>query len=136
MMNLPEEKIVCFDGVCGICNGYIDFLIKRDKERVLRYAPLQNEKIKRKLEGFGQSTDKLETIFFISGNKVFLRSTAVLEILLAIRWMPWLVEIMYLFPVTIRDVVYNLVAKNRYSIIPKRDTCRIPTKEERDLFFD
>ena len=50
MMNLLEEKIVCFDGVCGICNGYIDFLIKRDKQRVLRYAPLQNDKIKRKLE--------------------------------------------------------------------------------------
>ena len=131
-----NEKIVCFDGVCGICNGYVDFLIQRDLNKVLKYAPLQNEKIQEKLKALGQDAEKLETIFYISGNKVYFKSTAVLEILLEIGWHPWFVEILYLFPLPIRDIVYTFIAKNRYKIIPKKEVCRIPTEEEKELFID
>ena len=64
MDDLNKLNIVCFDGVCGICNEWVDLLISKDSKRVLRYCPLQDSKIRPYIVQFGMDPSKLDTIIF------------------------------------------------------------------------
>ena len=134
-MEIGNLNIVCFDGVCGICNSWVDFLIKKDPSKELRYCPLQSEIIHKSLRQQGVDPKKLETIVFLKKGEVFVKSDAALEILKVIKFMPWLVSLALIFPKFIRNIVYDLIAKNRYRIMKPKDECRLPTEEERDLFI-
>ena len=134
-MDIDELNIVCFDGVCGICNEWVDFLIKKDPTRTLRYCPLQNEKIHDVLTTQGIDPTKLETIVFLKKGKAYIKSDGALEILRTINFMPWLVSMAFIFPKWLRNIVYDLIAKNRYHIMKPKESCRLPTPEERDLFL-
>ena len=134
-MEITNLNIVCFDGVCGICNEWVDFLIKRDPTQKLKYCPLQNEIIHDSLLQQGIDPKKLETIVFLKQGKVFTKSDAALEILKVIKFMPWLVSLALIFPKFIRNIVYDLIAKNRYRIMKPKESCRLPTSQEKDLFI-
>ncbi len=134
-MEIEGLNIVCFDGVCGICNEWVDFLIKQDPNKKLRYCPLQNEIIHESLQQQGIDPKKLETIVFLKKGKAYVKSDAALEILRTVNFMPLLVGSAFIFPKFIRNIVYDLIAKNRYRIMKPKDTCRLPTQEEKDLFI-
>ena len=134
-MELKDLNIVCFDGICGICNEWVDFVIRIDEKRALRYTPLQSEAIGPYLVQFGIDPKKLETIVFIKKGEVFLKSDAVFEIIKVADWNAWLVPILKIFPKPLRNFVYDIVAKNRYLIMKPKENCRIPTPEEKDLFI-
>ena len=134
-MDIDELNIVCFDGVCGICNEWVDFLIKNDPSAALRYCPLQNEKIHDVLRSQGINPTKLDTIVFLKKGKAHIKSDGALQILKTIKYQPWLVSAAFVFPKWLRNMVYDLIAKNRYHIMKPKESCRIPTPEERDLFL-
>ncbi|MAW07801.1 MAG: thiol-disulfide oxidoreductase [Halobacteriovoraceae bacterium] len=134
MDDLNKLNIVCFDGVCGICNEWVDLLISKDSKRVLRYCPLQDSKIRPYIVQFGMDPLKLDTIIFLKKGEVFIKSDAVFEIMKEINFFSWAVPLLSLCPKAFRNIVYDLVAKNRYKIMPKKENCRVPTKEEKDLF--
>ena len=134
-MELKDLNIVCFDGICGICNEWVDFVIRIDKKRALRYTPLQGEAIAPYLVQFGIDPKKLETIVFIKKGEVFLKSDAVFEIIKVADWNAWLVPVLKIFPRPFRNSVYDMVAKNRYRIMKPKENCRTPTPEEKDLFI-
>ena len=134
-MELKDLNIVCFDGICGICNEWVDFVIRIDKKRALRYTPLQNEVIRPYLMQFGIDPEKLETIVFIKKGEVFLKSDAVFEIIRTADWNAWLIPVFKIFPRFFRNFIYDIVAKNRYRIMKPKKSCRIPTPEEKDLFL-
>lgn len=159
-LSLPP-RLVLFDGVCGLCNRSIDFLVRADRRRLLRYAPLQGETVSAgvrirertsdvastseergndpagppdsgKLASFSKS---LETIVFVDEGEVFVRSRAVFRIT---RYLPWPYRMLSWFrwlPVRLTDAVYRWIAVRRYELFGKRDVCRIPTPEERQLFL-
>ena len=134
-MDIEELNIVCFDGVCGICNEWVDFLIKKDPTRMLRYCPLQNEKIHDVLMSQGIDPTKLETIVFLKKGKAYIKSDGALEILRTISFMPWLVNLAFIAPKVLRNIVYDIIAKNRYHILKPKESCRVPSVEEKDLFL-
>tara|TARA_B100000925_G_scaffold277874_1_gene246227 strand:- start:2883 stop:3287 length:405 start_codon:yes stop_codon:yes gene_type:complete len=134
-MDIEEQNIVCFDGVCGICNEWVDFLIKKDPSRRLRYCPLQNEKIHDVLRSQGIDPTKLETIVFLKKGKAYIKSDGALEILKTIKFQSWLVNAAFIFPKWLRNMVYELIARNRYHIMKPKDSCRVPSAEEKDLFL-
>jgi len=127
-MNL---RIVFFDGVCSLCNGFIDFLIRIDKKRRLRYASLQGNTAKK--HGIQGS---LETMIYWDGKKSYLRSSGVLRLLWDLGGLWKLTAIFYLVPRFIRDAIYNWVAKNRYQWFGQKDVCRMPKPEERAYLLD
>lgn len=127
--------IILFDGVCNFCNFWVNFLLDRDKKDKFRFTPLQSEKGEQLLKKFNLSTEDFDTFVFIDGDKYYIRSTAVL---LVAKNLPGLWKILYaliIIPRPIRDFFYSLVAKNRYKLFGKRETCRIPTPEERNKFL-
>lgn len=131
-MNNAPKQIIFFDGVCHLCNGFVDFVILRDKKRQFLYAPIQGPTYSKLLN----RANTPEAIFFWQDGKISERSTAVLKILSQLPG-PWkLSAVFFIIPRFIRDLIYNYIAAKRYLWFGKSETCRIPTANERTLFLD
>jgi len=127
-----EDNIVFFDGVCGLCNQTVDWLIRKDKKNKLIFSPLQGN-LAKKYIGNSQ-LNELNTIIYFHKGKKYTKSTAVLKIMSTLGGVWSIVSILFVFPLFIRDCVYELVSKNRYVWFGKKETCRIPSPEERAKF--
>ena len=126
-----------FDGVCGLCNWSVDFLIKRDKNAALRFAPLQSALAQALIRKHNIDSRDLSTAVVIDGSRAYIRSEAALQALRRIGggW-SLLASIATLVPRALRDVVYDWVARNRYRWFGQRETCRVPTLAERERFLE
>ena len=133
---MNEKKlIILFDGVCNFCNFWVNFLIDRDKKDILRFTALQSEKGNELLKKYNLSTNDFDTFVLIDDKKFYIKSTAALKVA---KILPGLWPALYVFiiiPKPVRNFLYSLVAKNRYKIFGKKDSCRIPTPEERSKFL-
>ncbi|MDA9111041.1 DCC1-like thiol-disulfide oxidoreductase family protein [Bacteroidia bacterium] len=125
------NNVVLFDGVCSLCNASVDFIIRHEKGDKLTFASLQSDVGKAILEKSGVEVIP-DSILLYNDGKLLVESTAVLCIARFLkRPYSWL-NFLSIVPMNIRDTVYRLVARNRYKWFGKRDTCRIPTPQERD----
>lgn len=129
-----QHPIILFDGVCNLCNGMVKFIILRDARGQFQFASLQSTAAQNLLEAQGVSGDVMDTVMLLDGQHVYSKSDAVLHMFrgLSGRW-PILFYLVVI-PKPIRDFVYDLVAKYRYRLFGKRDTCMIPTEAIRSRF--
>lgn len=129
------EPIVLYDGVCGLCSRSVRFLIRRDRDRVLRYAPLQGETAAKLRAQHPEIPDVLSSVVLVDGGKVRLRSKAFLY---ASRYLtrPWRWG-WYLrwLPGFLIDLPYRLIARLRYRIWGKVDLCELPAPAQAALFL-
>jgi len=130
-----EHPILFFDGVCNLCNRSVDWIIKRDKRRVFRFASLQGSTASELVPEFA-SEEGLSTVVLVIGGRKFIRSSAIAQVLIGLSG-GWKLAgiLLMLVPRPIRDWFYNRTASNRYRRWGKRDSCRVPTPEERELFL-
>jgi len=128
-------NIVCFDGVCGICNAYINLLIKKDKTKELRYVSLQDPKIHPFLRKNNIPPENLETIIYVNKGTIYKKSEAVFRILITINYFKVLASFFNFLPKTFTDLAYDFFSNHRYKIFKKKNSCRLPTPEEKDLFL-
>ena len=136
---LPET-VLFFDGMCGLCSHFVDFLLIRDKEQHLRYAPLQGEtfqevaRLNPKLAGI----DSLVVTHRQSNGttQVLIRSRGALFVLsqLGGGWRA-LARMLQVIPSPLADIGYRFIASVRYRIFGKHQSCRLPTPTERELFL-
>ena len=135
-MSNQTHKIILFDGVCNLCNGSVQFVIKRDKNRVFRYAALQSAIAQEELKTRNEPLPDIESVILIDGDKVYYRSDAAIRIAkhLGAAWP--LMQVFLIVPRFIRDAVYNFIGKNRYKWFGKQESCMIPTPELKNLFLD
>lgn len=129
-----SEHIVFFDGVCGLCNSTVDFIIRRDKNKKLRFAPLQGITASEMLDE-AQYKD-LDSIVYLRKGRLSRKSTAVLLVLFDLGGAWKLISILFIFPRFLRDGFYAIVAKYRYKWFGKKESCRLPSAEERASFLD
>lgn len=138
MSNAIEKhtQIIFFDGVCGLCNGFVDFLIRKDKKHVFKFCSLQSEFAKKLLIKHKFDASELNTVVLLADNEIFIKSNAVLRIF---KKLPFQYAVFYyvLFwiPQFFRDWVYDFVAKYRYKLFGKKETCRIPNSAEIERFL-
>lgn len=135
MINQKENSYVLFDGVCNLCNSSVSLIIKYDSEGLFKFSPLQSEFSRQILKSEIADDFSGKSIVLIEGNKVFYRSTAALRIA---RRMDGLWPIFYVFtiiPVSVRDFIYNLIAKYRYKIFGKKASCMVPEKNIETRFM-
>ncbi len=131
------KKIILFDGVCNLCNNAINFVIKRDKKDVFRYASLQSEISKKLIAEKGIDTSELDSIILINPKGAYYhKSTAALQIAKQLSGMYPSLSVFLIFPKFLRDWIYDIIAKNRYRWFGKKESCMIPTPELRALFID
>jgi predicted DCC family thiol-disulfide oxidoreductase YuxK len=125
-------KIIFFDGVCGLCNGFVDFIIKIDKKQVFSFSPLQGAYASSTLPQ--KMTQDLSSVVLLIDGKIYIKSEAVQKILTEIGGVWGLARFFILIPRSIQNYLYDQIAKNRYHFFGKKKSCRIPTEAERSRF--
>ena len=131
-----DSKIILFDGVCNLCNGAINFIIKQDSKAVFKFASLQSETGMRLLEKHKIDPQKTDSIILVEEDKVSVKSTAALRISRFLdKGYPLLYGFM-IIPGFIRNYVYDFIARNRYKWFGKKESCMIPTPELKSRFLD
>ena len=131
--------IICFDGHCILCNKFVDFLIRIDKNNDFYFSTLQSDKTKTLLRAKGFNINELkaqDTIIVINQGKVLLKSDAVLEIMLKLGGGYRFLSLCNFLPKFIRDSLYDFVAKRRIKWFGRLDSCRIPTSDEVKKFIN
>lgn len=130
-----SHPLVLFDGVCHLCDGAVQFIIRRDPRRRFRYASLQSD-VGREILEKHQVPASLDTMVLIEGGRAYVRSDAALRIARGLRF-PWpVVGLFVLIPRFLRDGVYDWVARHRYRWFGKSEQCRLPQPGERELFLE
>lgn len=132
-----ERPVVVFDGVCNLCNASIDFLLRHDRRGVFRFASNQSGAGRKLLSERGVDPENVQSVYLVEADgRVSSKSTAVLRIARELGW-PWrLATVFRVVPRPVRDVVYDLVARSRYRLFGRRQTCRLPKPEERARFLE
>ena len=129
------QNIILYDGVCGLCNRSVKWLVRHDRRRVLRYASLQSAFAKQRLQGTDLNISS-GTIVFLEDGKVYTRSAAVIRILLRMKGIYRLAGVLLVIPGPLRDWVYDWISRNRYRWFGKYDACPMPEPGQRELIID
>lgn len=128
-------QIILFDGVCNLCNSSINFIIDRDPDQNFVFAPLQEKTGQDLQRKYGLSPEALDSVVLIKRGKIFKKSSAALEIAKKLSGGWKLLIILKLIPRRFRDMIYDVIAKNRYRWFGKTDQCRMPTSELKMRFI-
>jgi predicted DCC family thiol-disulfide oxidoreductase YuxK len=134
-MGNNENYILLFDGVCNLCVGVVNFTIKRDSEEKFKFAALQSESGQALLKKYHLPTNNFGSFVFIKGEQYFLKSSAALHVLKELGGVWKLFYLFIIIPAPLRDFIYHIVARTRYSIFGKRDSCMIPTPAVKRRFL-
>jgi len=125
-----QKPILFFDGLCHLCNGFVDEVIQRDHQERFQFAPIQGETAKKTLTT--REREHLETVILYDENQKYYRSEAVLRVLIALGGVYSLFRFAYLIPRSLRNAIYSWVARHRYSWFGQREFCRLPTPAEKN----
>ncbi|WP_349408619.1 thiol-disulfide oxidoreductase DCC family protein [Pseudalkalibacillus sp. SCS-8] len=128
------KDILLFDGECNLCNGIVQFVIKRDPEAHYQFAPLQSETGQALMKKHNLP-DTLDSFVLIRKNSAYTRSSAALRVCRHLKG-AWKVFMVFLIiPKPLRDAIYKYIARNRYKWFGKRDECMIPSPQIQDRFL-
>jgi predicted DCC family thiol-disulfide oxidoreductase YuxK len=141
---LSESKsnpIVLYDGVCGLCNRLVKFILKRDKRDRFHFASLQSDLASKVLQRHDRDPHDLDTVYVVVDyaqptERLLARSDAILFLLRQLGGIWKLALLGNILPRTMRDAVYKLVARNRYRVFGKYDSCMLPEAKHRAKFLD
>lgn len=134
-VNIGEHPIVLFDGVCNLCSGWVQFVIRRDPDAVFLFASLQSEVGRSLSEKHGIDPDQLDSVVLIDGDQAYQRSDAALRVA---RYLdgPWRrAAVLLIVPRFIRNSVYRLIAWQRYRLFGRQESCWLPTEQLRKRFL-
>ena len=133
---MEVHPIILFDGVCNYCNAMINFIIRQDKKKIFRFAPLQSEAGQKILSQFNLPQKNFDSFMLVENKKIYQRSDAALRLynLLPGAW-KW-TQFFWIVPGFLRDGVYNIIAKNRYKWFGKKDACMVPSPDVRERFLN
>lgn len=128
--------ILYFDGVCNLCNSWVQFVIRHDKEKKFQFASLQSNAGSEIIAQLKSADDQVpDSLILANQDKIYIRSDAALRTLMSLGGIYRLAGAFLLIPGFIRDAVYNSIARNRYKWSGKRDSCMIPTDELKNRFL-
>ncbi len=134
-----SEPIILFDGVCNLCNGFVNFVIKIDKKAKIKFLPLQSPKAKsllNKFPGNEMLLHDLLTVILIENGNLYFKSDAVLRVASHLPF-PWKAFKFFRFvPGRLRDMIYIFISKHRYAWFGKKPQCMIPSPEIKKRFID
>lgn len=123
------DKIILFDGVCNFCNATVNFILKRDKKGVFKFAALQSDAAQNLLKNAPEEFQQMDSFIFVDNGKFYKKSTGALRVL---KYLPSLWPLLYgliIVPSFLRDPFYNLIYKKRFQWFGKRESCMIPSAE-------
>ena len=130
-MSSPAPETILFDGVCNLCNGFVQVVIRHDPAGHFRFAALQSEAARALLAAQGIAPARLpaepESVLLLSGGRLYSHSAAVLHIARRLGGGWRLAAVGWLLPRPVRDALYRFVARNRYRWFGRQQSCLLPT---------
>jgi predicted DCC family thiol-disulfide oxidoreductase YuxK len=127
--------IILFDGVCNFCNRTINIILKYDDQAYFQFAASQSSAAMGIMQAFNLDEKAISSVILIDNEKVYTKTDAVIQIANHLKGWPRLFMGLKYVPKFLRDFGYDLVAKNRYTLFGKRETCRIPDASIRHRFL-
>jgi predicted DCC family thiol-disulfide oxidoreductase YuxK len=130
-----EHGIILFDGVCNLCNGTVQFILKRDRKGYFQFASLQSDAGQELLKKYNLPTEAFNSFVLIENNKAYLQSTGALRVARRLNAAWPLLYGFIIVPAFIRNFFYNLISKNRYRWFGKKEECMLPLPEWKGRFL-
>lgn len=131
-----DPPVLLFDGVCNLCTASVQFVLRRDRREVFRFAALQSEAGRRLVARHGLDPEALHTLVLVDGDRAFVRSAAALRVAGRLSGLWPLLRVFLLVPRPLRDAAYDWIARHRYRWFGRRESCLLPTPELRRRFLD
>ena len=141
MPNQSPHPIVLYDGVCGLCNRLNQFLLKRDRQDRFRFASLQSSLAESLTRRHGADPKDLDTVYVVVDHNLptehlLSRSDAIIYVLTQLGGIWKALDVARVLPKALRNIAYNIVAKNRYRVFGKHDSCMLPDPKSKDKFLE
>lgn len=130
----PEHPVIFFDGVCGMCNRFVDIVLRADDLGIFRFAPLQGATARKLLPPLTENPQDWSMIY-LDERGIHDQSDASLEVYRRLGGAWRLLGLLRFVPRGIRNPAYRVIARNRYRWFGRVDTCRIPSEEEKNRFL-
>jgi len=135
-MSHTEPPIIFFDGVCNLCNWFVQFVIRHDKRGIFKFASLQSDYAASLPALSDKVGNSLSTVVLQDGDRYYFKSAAALRIARMLGFPFSLAYVFIILPVPLRDAIYDWVANNRYAWFGKLDACWLPTPELKSRFLE
>jgi predicted DCC family thiol-disulfide oxidoreductase YuxK len=132
----PGGPVLLFDGVCNLCNGVVQFLVRRDPAGRIRYAPLQSDAGQALLAQAGLAGDDMDTVVLVEDDRTYTKSDAAIRVAELLGWPYCLARLSRLVPRRLRDTLYDIVAANRYDWFGRKERCMVPDEDVNDRFLE
>lgn len=133
---LEGKTVIFFDGLCNLCSGVVQFIIKRDKTNKFMFASLQSAIGRELLDNLNITGLSPDSIILYNNERIYTESSAVLKILGALPGMWRILPLLQVIPAFIRNPIYRMVARNRYRWFGKRGECMVPTPALKQKFMN
>jgi predicted DCC family thiol-disulfide oxidoreductase YuxK len=128
--------VILFDGVCNLCNWWVRFILKHDKNNVFKFASLQSKYGTQLLAHYNLPSTPLETILLYDGKELYSHSDAIIRISNKLAGIYKVGSIFRYIPRSIRDFLYKIIARRRYGLFGKREQCMVPDEDMKSRFLD
>tara|TARA_B100000579_G_scaffold332164_1_gene282458 strand:- start:225 stop:626 length:402 start_codon:yes stop_codon:yes gene_type:complete len=133
---MENKKIIFYDGVCNMCNSFVNTIISLDKKNQLFFSPLNGKIAKKLLNEHSEKIKNIDSVIFYSHSKISVKSKAVIDIINSLGSFYKIISILNIIPSLLLDYIYDLVAKNRYSWFGKKSSCPMPDKKIVSQFIE
>ena len=133
---MENKKIIFYDGVCNMCNSFVNTIISLDKKNQLFFSPLNGKIAKKLLKEHREKIKNIDSVIFYSHSKISVKSKAVIDIINSLGSLYKIISILNIIPSLLLDYIYDLVAKNRYSWFGKKSSCPMPDKKIVSQFIE
>lgn len=129
------ERLILFDGICRLCNGWARFVIRHDGDRRFKLAPMQSDAGQAVLRHFGLPTATFDTLLVVEEQAVYGKSDAFLRVVAGLGW-PWkALAALRVVPRALRDGVYDRIARHRYRLFGRHACCVSPPRDHPGRFL-
>ncbi len=128
-----QQRILFFDGICNLCNTFVDFLIRRQSQPLFYFAPLQGKTAVKVLDS--KVREGLGSVVYFRDGRVLFESTAAIWVLVDLGGAWTLMRFFLIVPKFLRNPIYRFIAKNRYKWFGQKQTCRLPSSKEKAFFL-
>lgn len=118
----PDDGIILYDGVCILCSGWMRFVLRRDRDRLFRFTPIQSDYGRALAQGLGINPDDPDTNAVVWGGVAYRRSDAALRVVSLLPGWRWII-VLRLVPRPLRDLVYRVIARTRYRVWGRHAVC-------------
>jgi Uncharacterized protein conserved in bacteria len=135
-MEVNNYPVILFDGICTFCNFWVNFAIRHDPQKKIKFAPFQSHAGQLLLSQHNIAIESINSVILIEKGKAYTQSSAAFRVC---KYLSGIWKIFYgllIIPKFLRDFFYNIMARNRYRWFGKKETCMVPTPELRERFLE